>query len=85
MKNLYSFFLLAAWVSLQGVPPPSRQVAITIDDLPFVARGQFSFEEKHQMFTSILDTLRKYDVKITGFAVGRSITEENKIFLDELK
>ena len=85
MKNLYSFFLLAAWMSLQGVPPPSQQVAITIDDLPFVALGQFSFEEKHQMFIRILSTLKKYNVKIIGFTVGRTLTEENKIFLDELK
>lgn len=86
MKKLYSFFfLLAAWMSLQGVSPPSQQVAITIDDLPFVALGQFSFEEKHQMFTRILSTLKKYNVKIIGFTVGRTLTEENKILLDELK
>lgn len=62
----------------------TQELAVTIDDLPFVSVGTFSDEEKSQMFNNILSALRTYNIKIIGFVIGRSLTPENKNFLDQL-
>ncbi len=48
-----------------------KQVAITIDDLPFANMNQFITDElKKKMFMRFLDEVKKYDVKVAGFLIG---------------
>jgi peptidoglycan/xylan/chitin deacetylase (PgdA/CDA1 family) len=61
----------------------AKEIAITIDDLPFVWASRFSVDEQKSMFRDTLRTLRKHNVKVVGFTVGASIRSHHRVLLDE--
>jgi peptidoglycan/xylan/chitin deacetylase (PgdA/CDA1 family) len=75
MKHAISFLLLFTLVILFALSSfaGDRQIAITFNELPAAP----SFEDVHADALNylILDGLKKYNVKATGFVVGANITE----------
>ncbi|MFZ1682672.1 MAG: polysaccharide deacetylase family protein [Candidatus Zixiibacteriota bacterium] len=75
MKHVTPFLLLFTLVTLLATTAISgdRQIAITFNELPAAP----SFEDVHADALNylILDGLKKYNVKATGFVVGANITE----------
>jgi peptidoglycan/xylan/chitin deacetylase (PgdA/CDA1 family) len=60
----------------------TKQMAITVDDLPFgYARG-LSIEQRRDAVAQVLATLRKYNITAAMFVVGGSITDQNRDFVD---
>jgi peptidoglycan/xylan/chitin deacetylase (PgdA/CDA1 family) len=56
--------------------PPLREIAITIDDLPFVGSANYkesALKREHDRFLTILDTLVQNKVPATGFVIAGSI------------
>ncbi len=56
--------------------PPLREIAITIDDLPFVGSANSrdsALKREHDRFLRILDTLVENKVPATGFVIAGSI------------
>ncbi len=48
-----------------------KQVAITVDDLPFASSNRFITDKmKKEMFNRFLDKVKKYNVKVAGFLIG---------------
>ncbi len=48
-----------------------KQVAITVDDLPFANNNRFITDElKKKMFTRFLDEVKAHNVKVAGFLIG---------------
>src|SRR5688572_5195172 len=60
----------------------AKQMAITVDDLPFgYARG-LTIEQRRDAVAQVLATLRKYNIRAAMFVVGGSITDQNRDFID---
>lgn len=60
----------------KSTEPPIREVAITIDDLPFVGSANnkdSALKREHDRFLKILDTLVENQVPATGFVIAGSI------------
>lgn len=58
------------------IEPPIREVAITLDDLPFVGSANnkaSALKREHDRFYKILDTLIENQVPATGFVIAGSI------------
>jgi peptidoglycan/xylan/chitin deacetylase (PgdA/CDA1 family) len=56
--------------------PPTREIAITLDDLPFVGSSNYkasALKREHDRFLRILDTLVENHVPATGFVIAGSI------------
>lgn len=72
--------LLAAAISVNS--QTTKQMAVTIDDLPFgYARG-LTVEQRRDAVGQVLATLRKHNIKAAMFVVGGSITDQNRDFVD---
>jgi len=57
---------------------PIREIAITLDDLPFVGSANHNasaLKREHDRFMSILDTLVENQVPATGFVIAGSIEQ----------
>lgn len=58
--------------------PQTREIAITIDDLPFVGSANYkaaALKREHDRFMKILDTLVENQVPATGFVIAGSIEQ----------
>ncbi|MDF1828392.1 MAG: polysaccharide deacetylase family protein [Legionellaceae bacterium] len=58
--------------------PPTREIAITLDDLPFVGSANHkpaALKREHDRFMRILDTLVENQVPATGFVIAGSIEQ----------
>tara|TARA_R110002126_G_scaffold239409_1_gene382604 strand:+ start:29880 stop:30749 length:870 start_codon:yes stop_codon:yes gene_type:complete len=58
--------------------PPTREIAITLDDLPFVGSAnhkESALKREHDRFMRILDTLVENQVPATGFVIAGSIEQ----------
>ena len=62
----------------------AKEVAITIDDLPFVRASAFTTEKLHKMFTNILEVLAHHKIKIVGFTIGRIENDQTKGLMGQL-
>ena len=62
----------------------SKELAVTIDDLPIVHANVFTQKQQKIIFNKILKTLDKYNVKIVGFVIGQEINSYNHYMLDTL-
>jgi peptidoglycan/xylan/chitin deacetylase (PgdA/CDA1 family) len=63
----------------------AREVALTIDDLPFVWASRFPQKEKTEMFRAVLAAARKEKVPMMAFVIGGHIGQGDKALLSELK
>ena len=60
----------------ENTKPPLREVAITLDDLPFVGSANnrdSALKREHDRFLKILDTLIENQIPATGFVIAGSI------------
>ncbi|MCP4901441.1 MAG: polysaccharide deacetylase family protein [bacterium] len=66
-------------VALLAVPHSamSREMALTLDDLPTVRQGETSQQKQREIFFSILSTLDEFTVEATGFVVGKKIVDQH--------
>src|SRR3990167_8789494 len=58
---------------------PSKEVALTIDDLPFVGQTQNDpekYRREHRRFMEILATLKQDQVPATGFVIAGAIERD---------
>jgi peptidoglycan-N-acetylglucosamine deacetylase len=76
-KRLLIIILLSIICSQSIFSQNRKQVAITIDDLPALSHGLIDFQNQEAYFGRILETLSKYNISVTGFAVGHLITRQN--------
>lgn len=59
-----------------GWADPTRDIAITLDDLPFVAasyKNDAAIQRTHDRFMSMVQVLTAYQVPATGFVIGGAI------------
>ncbi len=69
-------FTLFLSVSYAAYSEVSREIAITIDDLPFVAasyKNEAAIQRTHDRFMEILQALVNHQVPATGFVIGGAI------------
>ena len=78
--------VLFCLVLLCGAIPTfaQKQLAVTIDDFPFLYGRWLTEDQEHQRFRAVLATLKKHDVKIMAFVVGSRVSEGWEPLLDEL-
>ncbi len=57
-------------------PATAQEIAITIDDLPYVLMSRTSPAQGLEQVRNITDALAAYDITATGFAVGVQITSK---------
>jgi peptidoglycan/xylan/chitin deacetylase (PgdA/CDA1 family) len=65
-----------------------KEIAITIDDLPFVGTTHNkpgNLRREKERFTRILDALRHYKVPATGFVIAGTIEKDQWQLLEEFK
>jgi peptidoglycan-N-acetylglucosamine deacetylase len=58
---------------------PQREIAITIDDLPFVG------EAKNFHLNRLIDTIKENEIPVTGFVIAGNIRPENWPILEKFK
>lgn len=66
----------------------NKQVALTIDDLPFVGtagKHQGKLRRERERFTMALETLRQYKVPATGFVVTHYIEKDQWQLLEQFQ
>jgi peptidoglycan-N-acetylglucosamine deacetylase len=82
---LCAVFVLIAFVgALTGASAGQepKQMAITLDDLPFGYSRNLTLAEQHDAVTRVLAALGKHRIKATVFVIGRTVTEANRSLLD---
>jgi peptidoglycan-N-acetylglucosamine deacetylase len=62
----------------------AKQLAVSIDDLPFIYGRFLSDSEGSERFREILRVLKKHEVRVIGFVVGGQIKTDRSDLLDEL-
>lgn len=74
-------FLLVCFLGLPSLSQAQQQneIAITIDDLPFVG------EQKNFHLNMIIDTIKAEDVPATGFVIAGNVRPENWSVLQKFK
>ena len=78
-KNLFKLLILFL-IGLSSIAgAQSREIAITIDDLPFVG------EEKNFHLSMIMDTIKAQKIPVTGFIIAGNVRPENWPLLQQFK
>jgi peptidoglycan-N-acetylglucosamine deacetylase len=72
--------LAATVISVDG--QDARQMAITLDDLPFGYARTLTIAEKRDAVARVLTTLRKYDITAAMFVVGSGLNEQTRPLVD---
>jgi len=70
MRYLLIFMLFLALAHTAAHPAAAKEIAVTMDDLPFIYGGRFNEVKDGEVTTAILDTLDRFEVKIMGFVTG---------------
>lgn len=91
--NMFMRWLSAASFSLvcalnTSVFAQEREIAITIDDLPFVGSGTStpsSLKRTQERFMALVNTLVEYNVPATGFAIGGAVGKNEWAFLETFR
>ena len=74
--------ILAIWLTLCALPLQAQQIAITIDDLPFVLRSRTTPQEGMKIVHDINAAMKPHKIVATGFAIGRQIDDETIPVMD---
>ncbi|WP_133131376.1 polysaccharide deacetylase family protein [Legionella yabuuchiae] len=88
MLRRYGFILLALSVFSTTSIAQVREIAITIDDLPFVGTTHNkpgNLNRERERFLSILQSLKEHNVPATGFVVAGTIEKDQWELLEEFK
>ena len=68
MKSaLRTFLILALALCTSAGASAQKRIAVTIDDVPFLANTPITIEEAAALNRAILDTLRRHSVRAVGF------------------
>ncbi len=75
MRKILPYTLLVC-LSPLAFSDVNREIAITIDDLPFVAasyKNEAAIQRTHDRFMLLIQALKNYNVPATGFVIGGAI------------
>jgi peptidoglycan-N-acetylglucosamine deacetylase len=72
--------LAATVISVDG--QDAKQMAITVDDLPFGYARNLTIAEKRDAVARVLTTLRNYDITAAMFVVGSGVNEQTRELVD---
>jgi peptidoglycan-N-acetylglucosamine deacetylase len=72
--------LLATAISVAG--QRSKQMAITLDDLPFGYARTLTIEQQRDAVARVLATLARHHITATMFVIGGGLTDQNRGFID---
>jgi peptidoglycan-N-acetylglucosamine deacetylase len=78
------YIILALTVFLSSTAYARKELAVTIDDLPFHYGRYLPDSVESVKFHDILKTLKRHKVQIIGFVVGSRIKAYNRSYLDDL-
>lgn len=67
---------LALALSFLAPPLLAQQIAITIDDLPYVMRSRTTPQEGVKIVRDVTAALKAHDITATGFAIGNQLNLE---------
>ncbi len=73
---------LCIWGALLAVPCAAREIAITIDDLPYLTPSKISPEAGLAQVAAITGSLARYDIQAVGFVLGAQVTKATRPALD---
>jgi len=82
----YTFLLLA--LLAVAADATTREIAITIDDLPLVASGMNNpgnVQRATERFSQIVNAFKKYNVPATGFIIAGAIEKGQWEFLEQFR
>lgn len=80
MNNLrYIIFCIGFLLFAPQTIGMNRQIAITIDDLPFVG------DEPNFHLNKIIDCIQQYHIPVTGFVIGASVRPSNMPVLERFR
>jgi peptidoglycan-N-acetylglucosamine deacetylase len=88
MKKTISCFILLIFLITEPCFAQEREIAITIDDLPFVGTNSNdagNLRRTHKRFMSILNALIENQVPATGFIIANSIGKGQWELLEEFR
>ena len=71
--------MVAIPATSSATPPPERQVAITIDDLPAGAANAMSAAAITEMTTRLLSTLRDQKIPVVGFVNEKKLYKRGEV------
>lgn len=80
MIRVLSFVLI---IILTNIAHGRKEMAITIDDLPFLYGRYLPDSIENAKFRNILTILKNHKIQTIGFAVGSRIKAHDSILLDE--
>ncbi len=79
MKKLCTGFVFSLFASVVH----SADIAITFDDLPYVASADLSLQEGKGIVESVIRTLANHHATAIGFAIGEKITPQTSVLISE--
>lgn len=88
MRTFYCFCLIIFSLISFNSFAESREIAITLDDLPLVGskmNNPGNQQRATDRFMNIVRVLKEYEVPATGFVIGRAIDKGQWEFLEEFK
>lgn len=86
MKRMLVLFIFLLSLITTNTATAEKEVAMTIDDLPFVgnAKGQEgNLRRERERFMAAVEVLRKYNIPAVGFTVAGSIEQGQQELLQE--
>jgi peptidoglycan/xylan/chitin deacetylase (PgdA/CDA1 family) len=72
--------LLLTAMSVNG--QDAKQMAITLDDLPFGYGRGLTIEQRREAVNRVLAALRRHNVRAAAFVVGGALTDQNRSLVD---
>lgn len=88
MKNCLALTWVVTLLLNQLIYAETKEIALTIDDLPFVSSTDHSknhFQREHDRFYKILQTLIDEKVPATGFVIGGAVTKDKWPWLESFE
>lgn len=88
LKNKLSGILLIGTLASSCCFATEREIALTIDDLPFVGannKNANSVKRSNDRIQSIIQTLVDHKIPATGFIIGEAVTKEQLPLLEEFR
>lgn len=74
--------ILALCMAVLAFPVHAQQLAITIDDLPYVFRSRTTPQEGMKIVLDMNAALKRHNIVATGFAIGNQIDNETMPVMD---
>lgn len=74
--------VLTLCLATLAMPVQAQQIAITLDDLPYVLRSRTTPQEGMQIVHDVTAALKNHDIIATGLAIGNQINAETKPVID---